>query len=109
MDDEQKYAELLAAGKLFPSPEPDGETVVSESPAFVDACTSRICEFATELGWTLEKSVLTRSDMWGLVWRIDFKAEGHPEHSDTVNRHICWGSADGTILGSATVTGQKPL
>ena len=95
--------------KLFPSPESDGEAAVAESPAFVTACNSIVSDRATALGWRLGKSILTHSDVWGLVWRIDFQAKGHPEGSHYVNRVICWGSADGRVLGTATVFGQKPL
>ena len=95
--------------RMYPGPEPDGETPASENPAFVSACRSIVSERASALGWRLEKSILTHSDVWGLVWRIDFKARGHPEGSHYVNRVICWGSADGTVLGTATVFGQKPL
>jgi len=94
---------------MYPSPALDGEAPVAESPAFVAACMSIVSDRAAALGWRLGKSILTHSDVWGLVWRIDFQARGHPKGSHYVNRVICWGSADGTVLGTATVFGQKPL
>jgi len=70
---------------------------------------SLVSDRAAALGWRLGKSVLTHSNVWGLVWRIDFLAKGHPEGLHDVIRMICWGSADGTVLGTATVFGRKPL
>lgn len=105
----QKYAELLAAGKLFPKPEPDGETTVAESPAFVDACTSTVSELAAKHDLILGESTLTHSDVWGLVWRIDFTAKDNPGHSGILSRYICWGSSDGTIFGTALVPVQKRI
>jgi len=95
--------------KLYPSAEPNGETAAAENSVFVNACMSMISDRAAALGWHLGRSLLTRSDVWGLVWRIDFKAKDHPESSPYVNRVICWGSPDGTVSGTATVFGQRPL
>jgi hypothetical protein len=97
------------AEKLYPSPEPAGESVATEYPAFVNACRAIVSDNAAALGWHLGRSLLTRSEVWGLVWRIDFEAKGHPEGSPLVNRVICWGGPDGTVSGTATVFGQKPL
>lgn len=79
------------------------------NPAFVSACMSIVSAHASDLGWHLEKSILTRSDVWGLVWRVDFVAREHPEGLREVNRVICWGTADGQVLGTATVFGKRPL
>jgi len=95
--------------RLFPNPSPEGEAPVTESAVFVRACMSLVSDRAAALGWHLGKSVLTQSNVWGLVWRIDFLAKGHPEGLRDVNRMICWGLADGTVLGTATVFGRKPL
>jgi len=92
-----------------PGPVPENETPETDNPVFVSACMAVTSVDAASLGWRLGKSVLTHSDLWGLVWRIDFRAPGHPEDSDYVNRRICWGTKDGEVLGTATVFGQKPL
>lgn len=94
--------------KLYPSPLPDGEAP-ADNAAFVSACISVASDRAAALGWRLGKSVLTRSDIWGLVWRVDFKAKDHRENSPHVSRMILWGTADGVVLGTATIFGQKPL
>jgi hypothetical protein len=95
--------------QMYPSPEPEGETEVSDKPAFVSACMAVTSADATTLGWQLGKSTLTQSGVWGLIWRIDFKARFHPASSNWINRRICWGTEDGEVLGTATVFGKKPL
>lgn len=95
--------------RLYPNPEPAGEAAAAENSAFVNACKAVVSDRAAALGWHLGRSILTWSEVWGLVWRIDFKAKDHPESSPLVNRVICWGGPDGTVSGTATIFGQKPL
>lgn len=85
--------------KLYPGLEPDGEPVVGDARAFVDACMARVSEDATKLGWRLGGSVLRQSDEWVLVFRIDILRPA--ASSGVVSRYIMWGSADGEILGTA--------
>jgi hypothetical protein len=91
----------------YPSAVPEGETVVAENLIFVNACMSVVSIDASSLGWRLGKSVLTHSDVWGLVWRIDFQVPGQSEDSELINRFICWGSADDGVLGTAAVCRQN--
>lgn len=93
--------------ELFPRPEPEGETPVSDEPAFASACMSIISQDAARLGWRLGKGILTHSDVWGCVFRIDFQVRGQARDSKLINRIICWGTADGTTLGTATVFSRK--
>lgn len=88
---------------LYPSAVPKGETVVAGNPIFVNACMSIVSIDASSLGWRLGKSILTHSDVWGLVWRIDFQVPDQSADLELINRFICWGSADGGVLGTATV------
>jgi hypothetical protein len=75
---------------------------VAENPAFVSACMSIASSHAAALGWRLGRSILTHSDIWGLVWRIDFQVKGQSQDSKLINRFICWGTVDGEVLGTAT-------
>ena len=100
---------MKEAERLYPSAEPAGESPVAENPAFVNACRSIVSDHAAALGWSLGRSLLTRSEAWGLAWRIDFKGKRHPESLPPVNRFICWGGPDGTVSGTAMVSAQKPL
>jgi hypothetical protein len=88
--------------RMHPGQEPDGETPVPGSPAFVDAGVSVVTDLAAALGWRLGRSILTHSDIWGLVWRVDFQVKGQSQDSKLINRFICWGTADGKVLGTAT-------
>jgi len=70
-------------------PEPD-EQVREDSP-FVAECLSN----TKGLGWELGTSLLTYSDKWGEIWRVDFKYGNlHP----LVNRIMCWKKPDGQFV-----------
>jgi hypothetical protein len=93
--------------RLYPSPVPEGETTAAEEPAFVHACMSTASDLAAAHDWRLGRSILTHSDVWGLVWRIDFRVKDQSQESKLINRFVCWGTADGEILGTATVVRQN--
>src|SRR6516165_11079464 len=73
----------------FPPISPEGETVVPESPSFLAACLSHSNQMVQSSGWLLGTQLLTRSDKWGAIWRVDFKIPGE-DISPLVNRIICW-------------------
>jgi hypothetical protein len=85
---------------------PDRETVVADEPFFVDACKAAFADAAQRLGWSFGKSLLTQSQKWGLVWRVDFVIPGHPTNSRWINRAMCWGNAGG-VEGMAVAFGQQ--
>jgi hypothetical protein len=85
---------------------PDRETVVTDKPSFVEACKAAFSAEALQLQWVFEKSLLTRSQRWGLVWRADFIVAGRPRSSHLINRAMCWGGADG-VEGTAVSFGQR--
>jgi hypothetical protein len=92
----------------LPPASPEGETVVADERLFIDACKSAIADQAQTLGWSFGNSVLTHSDRWGLVWRVDFFVIGRPvQHTSLINRAIHWGKSDGTIDGAAFLFGQQ--
>lgn len=91
----------------YPSLVPDGETKVEDNAAFLAACSSKASSFATAHGWYLGGSVLTHSDKWGLVYRIDYRIKGQTPNSSVVNRFICWATPGGEILGMAFLCGQN--
>jgi hypothetical protein len=93
--------------RLYPSALPDGEAAMAGAPSFESACMSVVSDLATVHGWHLGKSILTRSDVWGLVWRIDFQVRGQSQDSKLINRYVCWGTADGKVLGTAAIFSQK--
>jgi hypothetical protein len=85
---------------------PDRETVVAYEPIFVEACTAAFADDAVKFGWSYGKSLLTRSQKWGLVWRVDFVIAERAASSRFVNRAMCWGSA-GNVEGKAVAFGQQ--
>jgi hypothetical protein len=85
---------------------PDSETVVADETSFVEACKAAFSAEAQQFQWVFEKSLLTRSQRWGLVWRADFVVAGRPKSSHLFNRAMCWGGADG-IEGTAVGFGQR--
>jgi hypothetical protein len=86
--------------------EPNAEVVLVHLPTFVDACKALIAEDAERFEWSFGNSLLTRSERWGLIWRVDFTTKyGGPGPNHT-NRIVCWGDASGSSLGLSIAFGQ---
>ncbi len=98
--------------RRYPGPVPDGETPVLENPTFVNACMSVVSGRAASIGWRLGKSILTRSDVWGFVFRIDLQSKHQVQSAEVGHRFICWrAQEDDAVMGSALIPGRnlKPL
>lgn len=98
--------------QFCPGPKPDGETAVAENPPFVSACMSLASGEAASLGGRLGKSLLTHSDIWGFIWRVDFQTKYLGQDGKFVIRFVCWsGEDDNAIMGTATypAMGLEPL
>lgn len=64
---------------------------------------------AKALHWRIGKSLLTRSDRWGLVWRVNVQTLGMAG-SRRVSRVVYWGDpGGGEVCGSAYYTGVNRL
>ncbi len=96
----------MAEGDEIPPWVPDRETVLADETSFVEACEATFSADAQKFQWVFEKSLLTRSQRWGLIWRADFVIAGRPKSSHMINRAMCWGCADG-IEGTAVGFGQR--
>jgi hypothetical protein len=97
---------------MCPGPEPDGETPASENPAFLSACMSNASDHAAAKGWRLGKFILTHSDVWGFVFRIDIQSKYQVQHFEFSHRFVYWSAEeDDTVVGSALFPGYglKPL
>jgi hypothetical protein len=82
-----------------PPLEPEEEVVLVDEPTFLNACKSLIAEDADRFEWSFGKSLLTRSERWGLIWRVDFVTRFSPG-SNCANRIImCWVDASGSPIG----------
>lgn len=85
-------AKLDEPGVSPPVAPDDGEVAHGDS-VFADECNA----IATSLAgarWNLGIPLVTRSDMWGPVWRVDFEMPG-VDLPARVNRIICWRSPEG--------------
>jgi hypothetical protein len=98
--------------RMHPSFEPDGETPVSDNPAFVKACMALVSGDTSAMGWHLGNSVLTHSHVWGFVFRIDCRSKSEGQNSKFFTRYICWSAEEeDTIAGTAVISGLnlRPL
>jgi hypothetical protein len=82
----------------------DGETVATDEQAFIEVCKAAFAADAQQFQWVYGKSLLTRSQRWGLVWRCDFFVAGR--RGSLVNRAMCWGGA-GVVEGQVVAFGQR--
>ncbi len=93
---------------MHPGPEPDGETPVSDNPAFVSACMSVVLRDAAVMGCRLGSYILTHSDVWGFVFRIDLQSKYRIQSSKPTHRFICWSAEeDDKVAGTALIPGYK--
>lgn len=91
-----------------PGPIPEGEAGAAENAPFVSTCMAVASDYAEACGWRLRNSVLTRSDIWGFVWRIDFVTKDQDQNSKCVARMVCWSAqGDHTVMGTATYFAQS--
>jgi hypothetical protein len=85
-----------AQGADSPSLEPDGQIVTADKTAFTEKCRALADEFPSRKNWQLGQPLLTESEKWGLVWRVDFiLSDANSSH--LVNRIVCWENPDGKI------------
>lgn len=95
-----------------PGPTPEGEASAAENAPFISACMIVASDYAEACGWRLRDSVLTHSDVWGFVWRIDFLTKEQDPNSRFVARMVCWSAETAsTVMGTATYFAQplEPL
>jgi hypothetical protein len=92
--------------ELLPSVDPHGEVISEHDPQFIAECEAAIADTRLEMGWRMGNSLLTISQQWGLVWRIDFLTR---DQTDTryVNRIICWKGDGNAGINIATAFGQE--
>jgi hypothetical protein len=93
----------------FQSPplNPAIDEVAAEAPSFRAACASTVDELTSRLAVRLGQSLLTKSDEWGFIWRVDF-AYADSDWPGHINRIICWRATDGNICMNIAV-GQLSL
>ncbi len=72
------------------------EKIAPGDVAFATECLAGIRNFPGFEEWKLGKQLVTHSDTWGDVWRVDFEIAG-TSLAPLINRIVCWRKADGTI------------
>jgi|SRR5215469_9090594 len=95
-----------------PPLDPQGESILAADSAITAACLAKLrqgypgqLERMTFIG----DPFLSRSQTWGLVWRLDFKFSGRHE-AQGINRAVCWQREDGQSgLMMAIRQNVKPL
>ena len=86
----------------------DDEVVLPADPSFESECMAAISDSAKELKWQFKNSILTRSEKWGLVWRVDFETPGVSASTGFINRVACWRlPEEGSALGLLIAHGQR--
>ena len=98
--------------QFSPGPKPNGETAGVENHAFVTACMSLASSEAASVGGRLGKSLLTHSDIWGFIWRVDFLMNYLGPDRKFVTRFVCWSpEGNDAVMGTASYPawGLEPL
>jgi hypothetical protein len=71
---------------------PEAEMVTADV-AFSENCLATVNDFIAKsngrLQWELGRPLVTRSDKWGLIWRVDFN-DGGPDLAPYISRIVCW-------------------
>lgn len=62
---------MIDLTNMCPDPEPQDETPLPPDHPFADECKALFADHAEAGGWHYGKSMVTRSNKWGLVWRAD--------------------------------------
>jgi hypothetical protein len=96
-----------AQGVETPSLDPDEQVVTADNPEFVTKCLSLIDKFLSGKNWPLNRTMVTRSEKWGLVWRADFTIPDL-DSSHSTNRFVCWELPDGNMAIEIAI-GQRHL
>jgi hypothetical protein len=61
----------MSEASQFPSAVPQDETILPNDEIYAEKCKALLADDAKEFGWHFKNSLLTKSDKWGLVWRVD--------------------------------------
>jgi hypothetical protein len=91
----------------LPQMEPQNELMAPSETAFVEECKARISDDAKKFGWIFGNSIVTRSDKWGLIWRVDFFLPGDEKRRGLINRIICWRAANEEGISAAFAFGHN--
>jgi hypothetical protein len=99
---------MSQASDSFPTAVPQGnETVLSSDPSFAETCMAAIARDIEGKDWRFGNALLTHSDQFGRILRIDFDTAGQSGDSrDRVNRVIFWRKPESDDIGVVFSIGQ---
>lgn len=66
------------------------------SPTFAAECLAGVRTLPSSEKWVLGAELITHSDQWGDIYRVDFEIDGEA-FSPLLNRLMSWRRADGTM------------
>ncbi len=98
----QELADELAGPPLEPAAD---ELPGARRPTFAAECLAGIRTLPSSEQWMLGAELITHSDQWGDIYRVDFEIDGE-SFSPLVNRLMSWRRVDGTIPVVVAI-GQK--
>jgi hypothetical protein len=82
------------------------EIVLPEDASFTALCISEIRATPSGRTYQLGVPLLTRSEKWGLIWRVDYQVPGLRLYP-LINRVVCWQAPGSGIGGIITALGQE--
>jgi hypothetical protein len=80
---------------------------VVQNVSFQARCVEIFEDRSERLHWALIKSLLTQTDKWGLVWRVDFKDTEYKTSDMNINRMVCWIDESTNQIWDLTDFGQN--
>jgi len=93
--------------ELSPPVAPEGEELATASASFLKACHSYSADIIAKGGWKLGKQLVTRSKIWGTIWRADFTIPGE-DASPLMNRIVCCEKPDGKFIVQLAIGQDVP-
>jgi hypothetical protein len=91
----------------WPPLTPDGEAATNDPLSLAEACQARWEDLIAKGGWRLGTPLITTSEKWGTVYRVDFEMPG-PDLTPLTNRLMCWRTTSGQLSMMVAVGQQVP-
>ena len=105
------FGTAMSAGYLDAPPlAPPSSEKAADDPEFKAECMKHLGSLAEGMKWEVGPPLLTRSDVYGLVLRLDATTLQGPERRRFITRLVCW-KAPGTegFNLQVSVTDEPPL
>jgi hypothetical protein len=91
----------------IPPVAPEGEKIIAENSSFAEDCLSLYDKLIKRSKWVLGTSLVTQSERWGEIFRVDFKIP-EDDLSPLVNRLICWRTPAGFFQLNVAIGQNAP-